>query len=60
LDRVGWPFPLLPINTGGESEIEGVGGGGKISKKDKEKRVKQKGKRRDFGEVDRSFEREIK
>jgi len=26
LDRVGWPFPLLPINTGGESEIEGVGG----------------------------------
>jgi hypothetical protein len=59
LDRVGWPFPLLPINTGGESEIEGWGGG-KISKKDKEKRVKQKGKRRDFGEVDKSFERETK
>ena len=29
-------------------------------KKDREKRVKQKGKRGDFGEVDKSFERETK
>jgi len=46
LDRVRWPSPLLPINTGGEPEIEG---GQDFEERHREEGETKEGERRIWG-----------
>jgi hypothetical protein len=46
LDRVRWPSPLLPINTGGEPEIEG---GQDFEERHREEGETKEGERRFWG-----------